>query len=79
MSPEHAQPVTFGPSSRVCAGFAEPDNEWDQLMVPCVLPDPRKWDDALHARMVQLRTRGLKPQLFLPLAWLKQRQKTDSR
>ena len=48
-------------------------------MVPCILPDPNVWDQALQAKMAQLQTRGLRPQLFLPLAWLQQRQQSGSR
>ena len=61
------------------AGFAEPDNEHDQLMVPCVLPDASQWDEGLQAKMLQLHERGLRPQLFLPQAWLQRHLEQGSR
>ena len=39
-------------------------------MVPCVLPDASQWDEGLQAKMLQLHERGLRPQLFLPQAWV---------
>ena len=66
-------------SPAVLTGFAEPGNEHDQLMVPCVLPDASQWDEGLQAKMLQLHERGLRPQLFLPQAWLQQHAASGSR
>ena len=46
-------------------GFAQEDNPHDIIMVACPLPPPQEWDEALHARVELLRSRGLTPQVFL--------------
>ena len=45
-------------------GFAQEDNPHDIIMVACPLPPPQEWDEALHARVELLRSRGLTPQVF---------------
>ena len=42
------------------------DNPADQLMVACPLPPVKEWDEAMTARALLMRQRGLSPQLFLP-------------
>ena len=53
------------------AGFVLEDNPADQLMVACPLPPVEAWDEAMTARALLLRQRGLSPQLFLPAAPLR--------